>query len=86
MARPINTYAMYKARIFSKSDIFLISYIGTLPTVRIECEKHFLAFDSTNAIRRHLDKTGVYAKGYQSVNNLSLDAEPAFVHISPDAL
>lgn len=83
MARPIDTYAMYSARIFDADDKLLVRYFGTLPTMRQECAKHFLDFDSTAAIRRYLDKNAVYAKGYQGVTggfNLTI---PAFVHITP---
>lgn len=73
---------MYNARIFSGNDTLLVSYSGTLPTVRKECGKHFLDFDSTSAIRRYLDKFSVYAKGYQSVEEYPFLAAPAFVHIS----
>jgi len=83
VARPISTYAMYKARIFAEDDTLLASYVGTLPGVQKECKKHFLEFDSTAAIRRYLDKNGVYAKGHQSAKDYPFLIPPAFVHISP---
>lgn len=83
MARPIQTYAMYSARIFDADDRLLIKYFGTLPAMRNECAKHFLDFDSTAAIRRYLDKNGVYAKGYQGVPAGPIITAPSFVHITP---
>lgn len=83
MARPLDTYAMYSARIFDADDRLLIKYFGTLPTMRKECAKHFLDFDSTAAIRRYLDKNGVYAKGYQGVPAGPIVTAPSFVHITP---
>lgn len=82
MARPLHTYAMYRARIFSQEDQLLAVYSGTLPAVHAQCSTHFLAFDSVAVIRRQLDKTSAYAKAYHAFNDLSLPVSPCFVHLT----
>lgn len=82
MARPLDTYDMYRARIFSEDDQLLDVTKDTLPAVVATCKTFFLNFDSVAVVRRALGRVGAYAKAYEAVTPSALPKPPTFVHIT----
>jgi hypothetical protein len=78
VARPLATYPVYTARIFSRDVQLLEQTSETLPRLCIWCRQHVIFFDSDDRVRREFNRFNIYTRGYQFIATDS----PCFVLIT----
>ncbi len=77
-ARSPESFPMYSARIFTVDLLQLSAERDTLPPLVDWCADQLLDFDSAQRVRRELNRSGVFSRGFK----LLADSSPCFVLIS----